>query len=53
MCPPKITTLVWDIGSKDLNCAGLIQNSGVDTDSSEIFLETGSESLARERLDNP
>lgn len=46
MYPPKIRTLVWNIGSKDLSCAELIQKSGVDTDFSELFLETGSESLA-------
>lgn len=46
MCPQKIRTLVWNVGSKDLSCAELNKNSGVDTDSSELFIETGSESLA-------
>lgn len=46
MCPLKIKTLVWNVGSKDLSHAELIQNSGVDTESSELFIKTGAESLA-------
>lgn len=44
MRPQIIRTLVWDVGSKDLSLAELIQNSGVDTDSTELFTKT--ESLA-------